>query len=209
MTANILNTLPARRGHFLLESGYHSDVWFNLDAMFLEPDALAPLVDQLADLLRPHNVSAICGPLLGGAFLAQALAMRMGLHFYYTQPETARDGSNKSSNRELFNAKYLLPADLRRRVSDERVAIVDDVISAGSSVRATAKELADAGATIAVVGTIMLLGNEASRHFLETNVPLVSVTQLTFNLWPPDDCPLCDDALALENPVSGENFRMP
>lgn len=85
MTTRILDTLPARRGHFLLESGYHSDLWFSLDALFLDPHAIAPVVDRLADLLRPYSVSAICGALLGGAFLAQALAMRMGLHFYYTQ----------------------------------------------------------------------------------------------------------------------------
>ncbi len=201
MTSNLLDTLPSRRGHFLLESGYHSDVWFNLDALFLEPDALAPLLDKLADLLRPHNVSAICGPLLGGAFLAQALAMRMGLHFYYTQPDIAHHDEDSSSNDELFKAKYLLPADLRRRISKERVAIVDDVISAGSSVRATALELTDAGATIVVVGTIMLLGNEASRYFEERDVPLVSITQQEFNLWPPHECPLCGGESPLEDPA--------
>ena len=54
----------SRNGHFLLESGYHSDTWFDLDALFVDPAAIAPQVDALAELLRPHYVSAICGPLL-------------------------------------------------------------------------------------------------------------------------------------------------
>lgn len=200
MTTRIVDTLTARRGHFLLESGYHSDLWFSLDALFLEPQTIAPVVDRLADLLRPYSVSAICGPLLGGAFLAHALAMRMGLHFYYTQPSIAKHGSSETSTNELFKARYSLPSDLRSRVRDERVAIVDDVISAGSSVRATATELAQAGATIIVVGTIMLLGNEANRHFGESDVPLVAVTKQDFNLWPPHECPLCASESQLENP---------
>lgn len=201
MTRNLVDKLPTRRGHFLLESGYHSDLWFNLDALFLEPHAIAPVVDKLADLLRPYSVSAICGPMLGGAFLAQALAMRMGLRFYYTQPAIAKHGHKDSSNNELFKARYSLPSDLTPRVRDERVAIVDDVISAGSSVRAPATELAEAGATIVVVGTIMLLGNEATRHFAEIDLPLVAVTEQNFNLWQPFECPLCRSDLALENPT--------
>ena len=69
MNGNILKGLPAREGYFLLESGYHTDVWLTLDALFVSPRDLAPLVSALAARLRPHGVSAVCGPLLSGAFL--------------------------------------------------------------------------------------------------------------------------------------------
>ena len=74
MTDDMLKALPARRGHFLLESGYHTDLWFTLDALFVAPKDIAPRVVALAELLRPYSISAVCGPLLGGAFLAQAVA---------------------------------------------------------------------------------------------------------------------------------------
>jgi orotate phosphoribosyltransferase len=77
----LLDSLPIRCGHFLLESGYHTDLWSELDALFLTPGALALHVERLAALLRPSAVSAICGPLLGGAFLAQALATHLGVRF--------------------------------------------------------------------------------------------------------------------------------
>jgi len=35
MTSDLIKSLPARRGHFLLESGYHSDFWFTLDALHM------------------------------------------------------------------------------------------------------------------------------------------------------------------------------
>jgi orotate phosphoribosyltransferase len=199
MTDDILKTLPVRCGHFLLESGYHTDLWFNLDTLFLSPRKIAPQVAALAELLRPFEISAVCGPLLGGAFLAYAVAAHLGVHFYFCEP------SPKTAARDLpdlFAAKYRLPADLRQLVHDERLAIVDDVISAGSSVRATAAELEAAGAATLVVGSLMLLGNEAIEHFSTRGVPLVAVARQDFNLWPPRDCPLCRTGEPLENPVT-------
>jgi orotate phosphoribosyltransferase len=196
MTDDILQTLPARRGHFLLESGLHTDLWLTLDALFVTPRDLAPQVAALAELLRPHSVSAVCGPLLGGAFLAHAVAAHMGLRFYYTRQAPPEAGGG------LFAAQYRLPTELRRRVGGERVAVVDDCISAGSSVRATVEELNAAGASAAVVGTILLLGDEAAEHFSARAMPLVALARRGFNLWAPADCPLCREGATPEDPTA-------
>src|ERR1700731_746907 len=81
----LLRALPVRRGHFVLESGFHADLWLSLDGLFVDPKAVAPLVSELAMLIKPYGVSAVCGPLVGGAFLAQSLARHSGLRFYYTE----------------------------------------------------------------------------------------------------------------------------
>jgi orotate phosphoribosyltransferase len=86
MSEDILKRLPARQGHFRLESGYHTDLWLTLDALFTSPRSLAPLIETLADRLRPHNVTAVSDPFLGGAFLAQALATSLGVEFYFSEP---------------------------------------------------------------------------------------------------------------------------
>jgi orotate phosphoribosyltransferase len=196
MSDDIFKALPALRGHFLLESGYHTDMWLTLDGLFVAPYAVAPLVAALAELLRPYSISAVCGPLLGGAFLAQAVALQMGLRFYFCQPATPKnDGA-------LFAAEYRLPPDLRRQAGKERFAIVDDVISAGSSVRATAAELAAAGASTVVLGSLLILGNEAVDYFSAQGVPLVAPARQAFNLWPPAECPLCRAGAPLENPIT-------
>lgn len=85
MTDDILKALPAWRGHFLLESGYHTDLWFTLDALFVAPHDMAQQVSALAELLRPYSISAVCGPLLGGAFLAHAVAAHLSLRFYFSR----------------------------------------------------------------------------------------------------------------------------
>ena len=196
MTDDILKALPTRRGHFLLESGYHTDLWFTLDALFVAPQEIAPQVAALAELLRPYSISAVCGPLLGGAFLAHALATHMGVRFYFAEQAPARtDGA-------LFSAEYRLPPELRRRVLNERIAVVDDMISAGSSVRATASELEAAGASTVVVGTLVLLGTRATTYFSDRGVPLVALAEEEFNLWDPSECSLCRTGARLENPVT-------
>ena len=191
---DILSALPARSGHFLLESGYHTDLWLTLDALFLEPAGTAPLVAALADKLRPHAVTAVCGPLLGGAFLAQALAGTLGARFYYTEPAPASADASG-----LFTAAYRLPAEQRRRIRGERVAVVDDLISAGSSTRATIAAIAAADASAIVVGTFFVLGDEGLSHFSSRHLPVETLGQRAFNLWTPADCPLCRTNLRLED----------
>ena len=193
---DILSALPARSGHFLLESGHHTDLWLTLDALFVEPAAVAPLVAALADKLRPHMVTAICGPLLGGAFLAQALAEAMGARFYYTEPAPGSAASG------LFAAAYRLPAEQRRRIRGERVAVVDDLISAGSSTRATIAEVKDADASAIAVGTLLVLGDEGLAHFSQQRVPIEMLGQRAFNLWKPADCPLCRSDRPVEDLAS-------
>ena len=87
MVENFFAALPCREGHFLLESGYHSDLWFDLDALFVDTERIAPLIRALANQLRPYEPTAICGPLLGGAFLALAIARELKLKFYFTRQQ--------------------------------------------------------------------------------------------------------------------------
>lgn len=194
MLADIVAALPTRRGHFLLESGYHSEFWLSLDALFVDPRAVAPLVAALADRIQPHAVTGVCGPLLGGAFLAQALATTLGVGFYYTQP---RPGAGDPG---LFRTQYQLPSVLQPRARGQRLAVVDDVISAGSSVRATVAAAEAAGATTAVVAALVVLGDEALRHFGDRQVPLEALQRHEFVLWKPGDCPHCRAGLPLEDP---------
>ena len=194
---DVLDALPFRRGHFRLESGLHSEMWLELDALFAEPRAVAPLVAALAERLRPHAVSVVCGPLTGGAFLAQALAAALGVGFAYAEPRRSEGDSG------LFRAAYALPPTLRARLRGVRVAVVDDVISAGSSVRAAISALEEAGAATAVVGTLLLLGDAAAAHLGARGIAVEALTRRAFTLWTPEDCPHCRQSLALEDPRCG------
>jgi orotate phosphoribosyltransferase len=191
-----LGALPIRQGHFLLESGLHAQTWIDLDALFIDPAALAPQIAAVADLLHPYQLTAVCGPLLGGAFVAQAIATHLGLRFYYAE----RIASDPRGG--LFEAVYRLPKEQRLRAPQERFAVVDDIVSAGSSVRATVAELSSLGAETAVIGALMVLGSRAASYFAQTGLSVVAPAWREFVTWEPGDCPYCQAGVPLQNPGS-------
>jgi hypothetical protein len=65
----------------------------------------------------------------------------------------------------------------------------DDVISAGSSVRATAAALSDAGASVAVVGAQFLLGRIGLDHFAGRSIPVESLGKREFTFVGPVELP--------------------
>ena len=194
MADDILSLMPVRSGHFILESGYHTNVWFDLDSLFVSPRRIAPLVTDLSQRLGRYQLTAVCGPQHGGAFLAQAVAAKLGLHFYYTLP------NHIARANRLFAATYELPAGVKNLAGSERFAIVDDVISAGSSVRATHTELTDAGGEVVAVGALVLLGTKARDHFSTLGVPVETLAERNFETWTSDECPSCRRGEQLEDP---------
>jgi orotate phosphoribosyltransferase len=189
----IYDLVDARRGHFLLESGLHSELWLDLDPLFADQARVAPFVSALAAELRPYDVEVVCGALVGGAFLAQLLAQALEVEFGYTSklvvPSQARN--------LLFQARYELPAGFHSRVKGKRVAIVDDVMSAGSALRATYVALRALDANVVAAGALLVLGDKGADFFAAERVPVVFCARDDFATWAPGDCPLCASAVPL------------
>jgi orotate phosphoribosyltransferase len=184
MQEELLGLLAARKGHFRFESGHHGDLWLELDTLFLRPARLGRYADELARRLSAHRVDAICGPLVGGAFLAEMIAAALDVEFCYSARET----------------RYRLPRAFRDAVRGRRVAVADDVINAGSAVRGTLADLQDCGATPVAIGALLVLGSPAADLAAERGLPLEPIASRPNLLWSPSDCPLCAAGLPLERP---------
>jgi orotate phosphoribosyltransferase len=175
--------MAARRGHFRLESGHHGDLWLDLDGLFSRPDAVRGLAARLAGLLAPHRPAVVCGPLTGGGFLAQLVAAELGARCCWAE--------------RLAGGTYRIPASLRAGLAGARTAVVDDVINAGSAVRATLAELDGCGAVPVAVGALLLLGPPAPAA--ERGLPLHRLDTQAAGLWEPADCPRCAAGEPLED----------
>jgi orotate phosphoribosyltransferase len=190
---SLLSLVSGRRGHFRLESGHHGELWFDLDALFAEPRRVAPFVSTLADSIRPHDVSIVCGPLLGGAFLAQLVAHALGAEFCFTERLMPPHATG------LYRARYVLPPAFSERVRGKRVAVVDDVMSAGSALGGTFTELKAHAAQPVVAGALLVLGVAGADHFKTLGIPVEAVARERYDLWEPESCPLCDADVPLED----------
>jgi orotate phosphoribosyltransferase len=85
MEEKLLELLSARRGHFVLESGHHRNLWLDLDSLLLRPAGLLPFARDLARRLSGHGIEAAVGPLVGGAFVAEMVAAELDLRFAFAE----------------------------------------------------------------------------------------------------------------------------
>lgn len=200
----VLELLAGRRGHFLLESGHHGDLWLDLELLCSQPRRVQPLCVELAARLSKFNVEVVCGPLVEGAFVGLMVASELNARFCYSERFMRPDHDG------LFPAGYRIPASLRRTVKGKRVAIVNDVINAGSAVKGTYADLIDCGASdcgandcganVVAIGALLVLGSAASEFVRTKQVALESLVQLPNQLWEKAKCPLCaSSGLPLED----------
>jgi orotate phosphoribosyltransferase len=189
----LLNLLSARKGHFKLESGHHGNLWLDLDLLFLRPSHVKRFAIELANRLAKYNIAAVCGPLVGGALIAQMIAAQLNVEFYYTERFVLPQSD------ALYQVEYRLPNSLRKMVSGKDFAIVDDVINAGSAVRGTFAELQSCGAKPVVVGALLVLGAVGSDFFAYQNIAIENLANLPNDIWIPSECPLCASQIPLED----------
>lgn len=196
----LIRLVQARRGHFLLASGDHGDLWLDLDRVFLKPRRVARFASHLAGALSPFRVDAVCGPFAGGAFLAQLIASELDSAFCYTEYAQRREIPDHTSEtgRQVATARYRLPAGLRDAVAGKRVAVADDAINAGFATRGTLAELRSYGAEPVGVGALLVLGPSGERPTRFDGLPLTAIANLPSAVWPADACPLCAQGVPVE-----------
>jgi orotate phosphoribosyltransferase len=176
-----------------LESGHHTERWLDLDQLFARPSALRPFVTELASRLAIHDVDTVCGPLNGGAFLAELIGSELGIGFAFAE----RIISQRAG---LLPIDYRVPPALRAALRGKRVAIVDDAISMGSAVRATVADLEVCGANPAAVGALLVMGPAGPEFASGRHLPLERLADLPLRTWLPSECRLCASGSPVADP---------
>ena len=183
---SLVNLMARRSGHFRFESGHHGDRWLEPDLLVQRPTALRPFAIALAQRLRRRErFEVVCGPLTGGAFLAQMVAEQCEVAFAFAE-RFAPPPSDA-----LYQIRYRVPAALRDGLRGATVAIVNDVTNAGSAVRGTYEDLVACAARPVAFGTLIALGDWSSTFAVANHLALESLETLPNNLWTPDECPRC------------------
>lgn len=192
MREHVLSLVSGRQGHFRLESGHHGDLWFQLEKLCLNACEIRPFATRLAEQLKKHDVEVVCGPLVEGAFVGLLVSLELGCEFVYAErcADETRDG--------LFPVQYHLPKALQAVVKGKRVAIVNDVINAGSAVRGTFSDLQTHGASVVAIGALLALGDAISEFATEHRVALELLEHMPNKLWTLSECPLCASGVPLE-----------
>ena len=173
------------KGHFLLTSGLHSPVYWEKFRVLQFPNYTEQLCRMIADHFRHQNVQVVAGPTTGGIILAFEVARQLGVRGIFAEKE----GEERSFRRGFT-------VDPR-----ERVLIVDDILTTGSSIReviAAAKKL---GGNIIGIGVLV----DRSEQAPDFGFPLFSCHHSATVTYRPEECPLCADKVPLIKPGSSQS----
>ena len=171
-----------REGHFVLSSGKHSARYLEKFQVLQWPVRTTALSADIAEWSRELGPRTIAGPTTGGIILAHEVARQMELRAVYAERKESGRG------REFRRGFELAP--------DERVLVVDDIMTTGGSVQETIDAVRSAGAQ--VVGAAVLVDRSGGAASL--GVPLHALWTLDIPTYEPDDCPQCADGVPLTKP---------
>ncbi len=167
-----------KRGHFLLSSGKHSDVYLQSALVLQYPKIAEKLCGMLASRIS-YRIDVVVGPALGAVVLSYELARILGARSIFTE----RDAQGKMVLRRGFSID-----------EDENVLIVDDVITTGGSVLEVLKIIERGN----VLGFACLVNR--GRIYELSGLPVFSLIEVDTNIYEPENCPLCNSGIPLEVP---------
>lgn len=182
----ILRAIGAlKEGHFLLASGRHSDRYIEKFDLLRRPSDTVHACRSIAARFADEEVETVVGPTTGGILLAYEVARQLGVASAYAE-RAEMGGTGRVFRRgQTFRA-------------GERVLVVDDILTTGSSVVETLAALHPYRAD--VVGVAVLVDRRGSGIHLPA--PLFAAATLTIATWDAVECPLCAAGLPLVKPGS-------
>ncbi len=171
------------QGHFLLSSGRHSDEYWEKFRLLEQPRVTEKLCQGIAERYRASELSAVIGPTTGGALLAQELGRQLGTRCLIAEP-AAQGG------RELRRGFVLHP--------EERVVVIDDVLTTGLSLRETLEAVQIYQPKI--LGVEVLIDRSGGTAGVQFSLPFWAAFSVEARSYDPTDCPLCRGRQPLVKP---------
>jgi len=160
------------KGHFLLASGLHSPVYWEKFRVLESPKYTEQLCRMIADHFREQEIQVVAAPTTGGIILAFETARQLGVRGIFAEKE----GASERAFRRGFSIN-----------PGERVLIVDDILTTGSSIRQVMAAVTKQGGIVIGIGILV----DRSEQGEEFSVPLFSCLRSITPTYTPQDCPLC------------------
>jgi len=169
-------------GHFRLSSGLHSTGYLQCALVLQHPDHAEALGRAIADRTRDLKATVVLSPALGGVVIGQEVGRALGVRAIFAERQdgtlTLRRGFTLSS--------------------DDRVLVVEDVLTTGGSTRETMQVAAAAGGRVVGAASIVDRSGGVARF----DVPFAALLDVSLPTYQPDACPLCAQGLPVVKPGS-------
>ena len=204
-----LEALLAQRGallegHFRLSSGRHSDRFVQKFRLLEDPALVAPVAEAIAARFRAQRPTLVAGAAIGGIVLAYEVAKQLGTRFVFVEKEVG------------------IPT-LRRGFKvdrDDRVLVVEDVVTTGLSVREVVGVVRASGAHVVGIGVVVLRQAQddirqaqdvlrqaqddirQAQDDIGGDIPIVALLDMPLQSYDEAECPLCISGVPIADPGS-------
>lgn len=168
------------RGHFLLTSGRHSDVYFEKFRVLEQPFVLSSLCREIAAKFEGQPIDFVAGPTTGGIIIAFEVARQLGLKAVYVETE--------NGTKTLRRGKTL--------PHRAKVLIVDDVLTTGTSLVETRQAIEAAGGEVVAYAVLI----DRSAPDLDLGLPLFGAYKVEAQSYAPDEVPDWLNAIPVVKP---------
>jgi len=173
-------------GHFVLSSGNHSNRYLQSAKVLEDPKRASILAQALSDIIKDSGIKidTVCAPALGGILAGYELARALEVRSIFVE---RKDGSMEL--RRGFEVK-----------KGEKVLICEDIITTGGSAMEASKIIEELGAEVVAFASLANRGfckREGSNLTpkpeckLPKNLPLFALDDFLFEMFTPDECPMC------------------
>ncbi len=170
------------RGHFLLTSGRHSNVYFQCAKVLQYPQYTEKICSNIAEHFRTTEIETVISPAIGGIIVGQEVARQL-------------------NKRSVFAEREDKTLTLRRGFSlekGEKVLVCEDVVTTGGSVFEVIDIVKNAGAEVVGVGFIV----DRSNGKVNFGFPQYSAMKMEAVSFAADQCDLCKKSIPVVKPGS-------
>lgn len=187
-------------GHFLLSSGKHSRYYLQSAKVLEDPKVAEKLAVELARMIEDSKleIDTICSPALGGVLAGYELARALGKRFIF-----AERVNGEMTIRRGFEVK-----------KGEKILVCEDIITTGGSALEAAKIAESMGGVI--VGFAALANRGFCKRVgsslegkptckLPNDAPFFALADFEFDIYEPNECPLCQEGSVAHKPGSRGN----
>jgi len=184
-------------GHFLLASGNHSRRYLQSAKVLEDPKRAELICNALAEIIKNSGlkIDTVCAPALGGVLAGYELARSLGVRSIFVEK---KDGG----------------MELRRGFQvnkGENILICEDIITTGGSAMKAALAIEELGANIVAFASLANRGfckregsniEAKAECKLSSNVPFFALDDFTFEMYAPEECPMCKEGTVAVKPGS-------
>ena len=181
------NTNALLEGHFILSSGLHSPKYLQCALALAYPFDAAKFGRAIAENFIGENIETVASPAIGGLVIGYAVAQALNVRFIWTERQ-----NGEMTLRRGFSVR-----------ENERILVVEDVITTGGSTRECIAALEENGAKVTNAASII----DRSGGAADVGVPRIALVSLDVPSYEPEDCPLCTDGIEAVKPGSRQENK--